>query len=40
MTDVVPEQVDLDAVLGDEPVTPACDELDPVDEQLIARLDR
>lgn len=39
MTDVMPEQaVDLDAVLGEDPVVPAGDELDPVDEQLIARL--
>ncbi|WP_363320554.1 IS256 family transposase [Pseudonocardia sp.] len=39
MTDVMPEQVvDLDAVLGDEPVAPVGDELEPVDEQLIARL--
>lgn len=39
MTDVMPEQaVDLDAVLGEDPVAPAGDELDPVDEQLIARL--
>ncbi len=41
MTDVMPEQaVDLDAVLGMGSVAPAGDgdELDPVDEQLIARL--
>ena len=45
MTDVMPEQtVDLDEVLGSEPAgpaepaEPAIDGLDPVDEQLIARL--
>lgn len=41
MTDVVPEQVvvDLDALVeGCEPVRPVVDELDAVDEQLVARL--
>jgi putative transposase len=38
MTDVMPEQraVDLDELVGGEPV--AADDLDAVDEQLIARL--
>jgi putative transposase len=39
MTDVMPEPqaVDLDELVGDEPV--GADGLDAVDEQLIARLD-
>ena len=39
MTDLMPEQVvDLDELVGDEPVRPAAGGLDAVDEQLIARL--
>jgi putative transposase len=39
MTDLMPEQVvDLDEVVGDEPVGPVAGGLDAVDEQLIARL--
>ena len=38
MTDLSEQAVDLDKVLGDEPVGPAGDGLDAVDEQLIARL--
>jgi putative transposase len=39
MTDVMSEQaVDLDEVLGNEPVAPVDEGLDAVDEQLIARL--
>ena len=39
MTDLMPEQVvDLDEVVGDEPVGPVAGGVDAVDEQLIARL--
>jgi putative transposase len=38
MTDLSEQAVDLDEVLGGEPVAPASQSLDAVDEQLIARL--
>jgi putative transposase len=40
MTDVMPERqvVDLDALVGGCEAGPAADELDAVDEQLLARL--